>query len=91
MSKRVAFTIGEVAEMLGVSRRTVLRAVNAGDIRVVKVHGIRFVPHAEMERLFGSPVGSPVENTAGDGVAAGPAPDSPLAPGPAAELAEGRD
>jgi len=44
--------MGQAAEALGVSRRTVERLAAAGSVRTFKIGGRRFVPTAEVERVL---------------------------------------
>jgi excisionase family DNA binding protein len=76
--KRMLLPVKEVAEMLGVSRSTVVRAYESGEFPVVKFRGTYRVPRRFVERLLSSAVpGSPVvvedfaaEWAAGDGAVA---------------------
>ncbi len=46
--------LGQVAEILGVSRRTVWRWIKEGKIKAVKLpSGIYVVPETEVERIIG--------------------------------------
>lgn len=53
MNNRLTLTIDEAAEMLGVSRDTVYRAVRAGQIPTLKLGARRLViPRAAFERML---------------------------------------
>ncbi len=59
--KRLLLPLGEVAEMLDVSRSTVVRAYQAGEFPVVKFRGTYRVPRRFVEQMLASAVpGSPV-------------------------------
>lgn len=59
--KRMLLPVKEVAEMLGVSRSTVVRAYESGEFPVVKFRGTYRVPRQFVERLLASAVpGAPV-------------------------------
>lgn len=59
--KRLLLPVTEVAELLGVSRSTVVRAYEAGEFPVVKFRGTYRVPRRFIERLLASAVpGTPV-------------------------------
>lgn len=59
--KRMLLPVKEVADMLGVSRSTVVRAYESGEFPVVKFRGTYRVPRGFVERLLASAVpGTPV-------------------------------
>lgn len=51
--ERIAYSPGEVATMLGVSRRTVYNWMAAGKLRSVRVFGRRLIPAEEVQQLLG--------------------------------------
>jgi excisionase family DNA binding protein len=53
---RAAFSVEEVAELLGLHVNTVRRAVWRGDVRAVRIGRRVLIPRAEVERLLGQPL-----------------------------------
>lgn len=53
MTARLALTVREAADALGVGKDAVYKAINRGDLRAVKLGGTMLVPHVELERLLG--------------------------------------
>jgi excisionase family DNA binding protein len=59
--KRMLLPVREVAEMLGVSRSTVVRAYESGEFPVVKFRGTYRIPRRFVERLLTAAIpGHPV-------------------------------
>ncbi len=52
MSPRLAFTLEEVAQALGVSARTLRRWRSDGRVRVVEIGGIKRIRAEELDRLL---------------------------------------
>jgi excisionase family DNA binding protein len=52
-NERLALTVREAAEALGVGRDAVYNAINRGDLRAVKLGGSLLVPRVELDRLLG--------------------------------------
>jgi excisionase family DNA binding protein len=52
-TERLALTVREAAEALGVGRNAVYNAINRGDLRAVKFGGSLLVPRVELDRLLG--------------------------------------
>ena len=55
---RRAFTIGEVADMFGLSLDSVKRAAKRGDLKTIRFGGRRLVPLTEIERVERDGLGS---------------------------------
>ena len=52
---RAAYRVDEVAAMLGVHRRTVLRAIDKGELQSTKALGVRLVLAASVAALLDGP------------------------------------
>ncbi len=50
--QRLAYTVGEAADMLSVTSMTIYRWIRAGKIRTVKLGGCRRISRAELERVL---------------------------------------
>ena len=50
----LVLAIGEFAEALHVSTRTVRRLIDTGGIRAIRVAGVIRIPRSELERLLSS-------------------------------------
>lgn len=61
--EKIAFSVAEVAKLIGVHQNSVKNYVKRGEIRVVKLGARVLVPKAELERLGLLPK----ENPAGPG------------------------
>jgi len=59
----VAFSVEEVANLLGLHVNTVRRAVWRGHVRAVRIGRRVLIPRAEVERLLGQPVEDPGGDT----------------------------
>jgi excisionase family DNA binding protein len=53
---KVAFSVEEVADLLGLHVNTVRRAVWRGDVRAARIGRRVLIPRAEVERLLGQPL-----------------------------------
>ncbi len=51
--ERMAYTPREAAAALGISRRSLDRAVARGDLRAARIGGAVRIPRAELDRLLG--------------------------------------
>ena len=49
--ERLTFSIAEAATAAGISRATVYRLIDRGELRTVKLGDRRLVPRVELERL----------------------------------------
>lgn len=52
LTRRLAFTVREAANLLGVGRDAVYNAINRGDLRAVRFGGTLLVPRPELERIL---------------------------------------
>ncbi len=64
MGARTFLRPRQIAEMLGVTERTVRRWIADGTLPSVKLRGARLVARATLEQRLGAPIDLPVE---GDG------------------------
>jgi excisionase family DNA binding protein len=55
-TKRLTYTVVETAELLGVSRASAYRAINAGSIPAITIGRRLFVPRAALFRMLKNPV-----------------------------------
>ena len=53
MKERLALSVKEAAETLGVGKELIYRAINRGELRAVRLGGRVMVPRIELERLLG--------------------------------------
>ena len=50
---RLALSVREAADLLGVGRDAIYNAINRGDLRAVKFGGTLLVPRVELHRILG--------------------------------------
>ncbi|WP_240695524.1 helix-turn-helix domain-containing protein [Thermus tengchongensis] len=50
---RLGYSVAEVAELLGVSKNLVYKAIHSGSLRAVKLGGRLIVPHRAVEEWLG--------------------------------------
>jgi len=50
--QRLAYTISETAELLGVSYHSVFRLIHTGKLRSIKIIGKHLIPVAELHRIL---------------------------------------
>jgi len=53
LGERVALTLNEFVELVGISRTTAYRRIAAGDIRTVRFGQRQMIPVGEVRRIFG--------------------------------------
>jgi excisionase family DNA binding protein len=51
---KIAFNLGEAEYSLGVSKRTLNRLIETGQIQSVRIRGCRLIPAAELFRIAGA-------------------------------------
>lgn len=56
MTERLGFTVKQAAALLGVSQQTVYRAIDRGDITVVRMSNRIVIPARQLYERFGMPV-----------------------------------
>lgn len=75
--ERLAYSIDEAAEALGIGRTLMYELVGAGEIRTVKVRTRRLVRRDELERLLGGPFRQVLSEPPNPAVSPNPPPSAP--------------
>jgi len=65
-SKKLAWTIKEAAQVLGVHPNTLYRLVWRGELRAARVGARLLIAKSELERLLGAPMDEPPHQEAGE-------------------------